>query len=216
MSRDYLIHHLMVSVRKQIKPQNKGVCLMPCIVLPAHQCCSPLSWETRMLLSCLIASVSLTYFPHRSLSLCSRQQPLTDSTFLMWARPCGGGGWRWSPFPFCPPSKSTGGETSCRAGPRVASCSAPTSSKHAHLVVTFSTFVFIPPGCSPHPATFPHILPAVWRRCRLLKQDISYIIKAPLSVPVCRGVNDTFSTLQSRTIEFKMWGILLVLSWCRE
>lgn len=64
-----------------------------------------------MLLSCLIASVSLTYFAHHSLSpsLCALAQPPAASTLWLYLPNVGPAlqrrSWRWSPFPFSPPSK---------------------------------------------------------------------------------------------------------------
>lgn len=63
----------------------------------------------RMLLSCLIASVSLTYFLHHLLSLCALTQPPAASTHWLYLPNVGSAlhirGWRWSPFPFYPQSK---------------------------------------------------------------------------------------------------------------
>ena len=163
-----------------------------------------------MLLSCLIASVSLTYFPHRSLSpslslslsFCSRsafQQPHTDWLYLFsnvgpalqW-----NGGWRWSPvFHFA-------------LHLHVASCSA-SSAPQSHL----PPFVFTPAGMlkttpcylSTHPpSTFKASYKKTNKQRHLLHNQSSSLQKSK------ETQHDVFLAPRSHSVE----GFLLVSSRC--
>lgn len=153
---------------------RKQRCLSDAVYAPA---CSPAllvaqlrDEDAALMLDCLCISDLLSPSHSVSLSLCALIQPpaATDWLYLSNVGPalqCRG--WRWSPFPFCPPFKRCRGKRilqgqsahglllsiykhmfrSC--GVRWSQC------KFLHLCFHTST------GFRPHPAVFPHILLSV-------------------------------------------------------